>query len=292
MTLPTLQLQDGSTIPVIGFGTGTAWYKEDPNEPFNRNLVEILKAAIQQGFRHIDGSDAYGTEEEIGVAIKESGVPREELFVTTKVLEGINDVPATIKASLAKLQLDYVDLYLLHSPYVAKMPTDLQNAWLAIEGVKQAGLAKSIGVSNHQRSHLETILEVATIKPALNQLEFHPYLQRAHGYLPWMRENGIEVASFNGLTPIRSGSPGPLNESLTRIAKAHGVSENAVLIKWQIEQRVIPVTTTTKEGRMVEYMAAVDLALTPEEIEEITKIGLTHHFRAWAPDRFDPDDRS
>ncbi|KAG4437438.1 hypothetical protein IFR05_007079 [Cadophora sp. M221] len=225
MTLPTLRLQDGTAIPVVGFGTGTAWYKEDPNEPFNRGLVEILKATINRGFRHIDGSDAYGTEEEIGVAIKESEVSREEIFVTAKVLEGINDVPAAIK-------------------------------------------------------------------PALNQLEFHPYLQRAHGYLPWMRENGIEVASFNGLTPIRSGSPGPLDEPLARIAKAHGVSENAVLIKWQIEQRVVPVTTTTKGGRMAEYMEAVDLELEPEEIEEITKIGLTHHFRAWAPDRFDPDNRS
>ena len=94
----------------IGFGTGTAWYKENPNDPLNRNLVEILKAAIKNGFYHIDGSDVYGTEEEIGVAIKESGVPREKLFVTTKVLEGIYDIPAAIKTSLAKLQLDYVDL--------------------------------------------------------------------------------------------------------------------------------------------------------------------------------------
>jgi diketogulonate reductase-like aldo/keto reductase len=180
----------------------------------------------------------------------------------------------------------------LHSPYVAKKPADLQNAWLAIEQVKKSGLAKSIGVSNHQRPHLETILEVATIKPALNQLEFHPYLQRAHGYLPWMQENGIEVASFNGLTPIRSGSPGPLDGPLARIAAAHGVTENAVLIKWQMEQKVVPVTTTTKEERTMEYMKAVDLKLNPEEVEEITRIGLTHHFRAWAPDRFDPDDRS
>ena len=107
-----------------------------------------------------------------------------------------------------------------------------------------------------------------------------------------MRENGIEVASFNGLAPIRSGSPGPLDGPLARIAKAHGVTENAVLIKWQMEQKVVPVTTTTKEERMQEYMDAVDLKLKPEELEEITRIGLTHHFRAWAPDRFDPDDRS
>ena len=94
------------------------------------------------------------------------------------------------------------------------------------------------------------------------------------------------------MTPIRSGSPGPLDKPLARIAKDHGVTENAVLIRWQIEQRVVPVTTTTKEERILEYRKAIDLKLTPEEVEEITNIGLTHHFRAWAPDRFDPDDRS
>ena len=102
---PKIALPSDFCTLQIGFGTGTAWYKEDPNAPFNRDLIEILKAAIKQGFRHIDGSDAYGTEEEIGVAIKESAVPREELFVTTKVLEGIHDVLAAIKTSLAKLQL-------------------------------------------------------------------------------------------------------------------------------------------------------------------------------------------
>jgi diketogulonate reductase-like aldo/keto reductase len=94
----------------LGFGTGTEWFKEDPKEPFNRDLVELLKAAIKHGLRHIDGSDAYRTEEEIGVAIKESGLPREELFITTKILEGIHDVPAAFKASLRRLQLEYVDL--------------------------------------------------------------------------------------------------------------------------------------------------------------------------------------
>ncbi|KAH8587396.1 NADP-dependent oxidoreductase domain-containing protein [Bisporella sp. PMI_857] len=289
MPLPSLPLKDGSTIPFIGFGTGTAWYKEDPNEPFNRDLVELLKAAIKHGFRHIDGADAYGTEEEIGVAIKESGVPRDQLFVTTKVFEGYKDVPAAIKASLEKLQLEFVPHY---SPYIMKKPKELQSTWLAMEKVKQSGLAKSIGVASHQRPRLETILEIATIIPAINQLEFHPYLQRAHNYLPWMGEKGIEVASFNGLTPIRSGAPGPLDEPLARIAKSHGVSENAVLLKWQIGQNVVPITTTSKAERLDEYFKAVDLNLTREEVEEITQIGLTHHFRAWAPNRFDPDDRS
>jgi diketogulonate reductase-like aldo/keto reductase len=161
-----------------------------------------------------------------------------------------------------------------------------------MEEVRASGKAKSIGVANHQRPHLEEILKVATIIPAINQLEFHPYLQRSHNYLPWMRDQGIEVASFNGLTPITKARPGPLDQPLADIAAKHGVTENAVLIKWQIDQNVVPVTTTSHTSRLSEYLAALNLKLTVEDIEEITQIGLTHHFRAWAPDRFDPDDRS
>jgi diketogulonate reductase-like aldo/keto reductase len=175
---------------------------------------------------------------------------------------------------------------------MAEKPSDLQDIWLAMEQVKKSGKAKSIGVSNHQRPHLEEILKVATIIPALNQLEFHPYLQRAHNFLPWMREKGIEVASFNGLTPITKARPGPLDDLLAAIAKKHDVTESAVLIKWQINQNVVATTTTTKLGRLSEYLRAIDLKLSAEEQEEITQIGLSHHFRAWAPDRFEPDDRS
>ncbi|TGO07389.1 hypothetical protein BTUL_0284g00030 [Botrytis tulipae] len=260
---------------MIGFGTGTAWYQEDPEEPVNRDLVDVLKAAIERGFHHIDAPDAYGTEEEVGVAIKECDIPRKEIFVTTKVLEA-----------------DYVDLYLFRLPYLAKRLSDLQQIWLSMEQVKVSENAQSIGVSNHQRPHIEEILKVATIIPALNQLEFHPYLQRAHDYLPWMRAHGIEVASFNGLTPITKARPGPLDDILAEIAARNQVPENAVLISWQTAQSVVATTTTMKVGRLEDYAAAVQLKLSREEQENITQVGLTHHLRAWAPDRFDPDDKS
>jgi diketogulonate reductase-like aldo/keto reductase len=161
-----------------------------------------------------------------------------------------------------------------------------------MEWIKISGKAKSIGVSNHLRSHVEAVLEIATIIPAVNQIEFHPYLQRGNNYVPWLKERGIEVTSYNGLTPLRKGLGGPLDGPLKDIAKKHGVSENAVLIQWQIQQDIVPITTSTKLERIAEYLQGVELKLSPEEVEEITRLGLTNHFRASQVARFDPEDRS
>ncbi len=143
-----------------------------------------------------------------------------------------------------------------------------------------------------QRNHIETILKVATVFPAVNQLEFHPYLERANDFIPWMKEQGIEVSSFKTLAPITAGKGGPLDGPLGAIAKVHGVTSDAVLLRWAMNQNVVPITTTGKSSRMDAYLAAVDLALTPEEQEEITKTSLTHHVRWWGKSFFGPDDRS
>jgi diketogulonate reductase-like aldo/keto reductase len=170
--------------------------------------------------------------------------------------------------------------------------SELQKAWLALESIKKSGKAKSIGVSNHLRPHVEAILEVATIVPVVNQIEFHPYLQRGNNYIPWLKEHGIEVTSYNGLAPLRKGAGGPLDAPLKDIAKKHGVSENAVLIQWQIQQDIVPITTSGKPERIAEYLQGVELKLSPEEVEEITRLGLSHHFRGFQIARFDPEDRS
>jgi diketogulonate reductase-like aldo/keto reductase len=161
-----------------------------------------------------------------------------------------------------------------------------------MESIKVSGKSKSIGVSNHLRPHVEAILDVATIIPVVNQIEFHPYLQRGNNYIPWLKEHGIEVTSYNGLTPLRKGLGGPLDGPLKDIAKKHGVSENAVLIQWQIQQDIVPITTSVKPERIAEYLQGVGLKLSPGEVEEITRLGLSHHFRASQVARFDPDDRS
>lgn len=184
------------------------------------------------------------------------------------------------------------DRFLIHTPYYTDDPAELQRAWKAMEEVKKTGKVKSIGVSNFQRRHLETVLQVATDKPAVNQLEFHPYLQRSGDYLPWMREQGIEVSSFKGLAPLTVAKGGPLDKPLEMIARKHGVSTSVVLLRWHIEQNVVPITTSSHKQRMTDYLKAIDLRLSPDEVEEISQIGQTHHFRWWGKQFFAPDDRS
>ncbi|KAN0110005.1 Aldo/keto reductase [Hyaloscypha variabilis] len=280
--IPTLPLNNGTSIPVLGFGTGTASSRRHaPQQSFSPALVQTLKTALSLGIRHIDGAANYGNEEEIGVAIRESGIPRAEIFVTTKVRD-LSALPGAIDVSLGKLGLDYVDLYLIHSPYAADDTEQLQKAWLHLEAIQKSGKVKSIGVSNFLRHHIESILSVASIVPAVNQIEFHPYLQRSDNYIP----------CYNGLTPLRKGAGGPLDGALKRIAGGYGVGENAVLIRWQTERRVVPITTSGREERIREYLEGVSLRLRGEEVEEISRVGGTYHFRASQVARFEKDDRS
>lgn len=170
--IPLQKLNDGTTIPMLGFGIGTALNKSEQSSSPDREVIEAVKRALKLGYNHLDAAEVYNTERETGIAIKESKIPREKLFVTTKVNHTINDIPKAIDASLKKLQLDYVDLYLIHQPFFAESDADLQKAWTAMETVKASGRTKSIGVSNYRIPHLEATLKVANSPPSLNQIEF------------------------------------------------------------------------------------------------------------------------
>lgn len=289
--IPSLKLNDGNSIPMIGYGTGTAWYKTGDESQIDQSLVEATKTAIKLGYTHLDGAEMYKTEPELGQAIKESSVPREKLFVTTKVYANIKDIKSAIKTSLKKLQLDYVDLYLIHAPFFAKSDEELQAKWAEMEEVKAAGLAKSIGVSNYLPQHLEATLKTAKVVPAINQIEFHPYLQR-HKLLDFHKKHGIATQAYGPLSAATKAKPGPIDEFSAALAKKYAVSEGEIALRWCVDQDVIAITTSSKEQRLSDYLRAATFKLTPTEVKELGDLGDKKHYRGFWNDIFSPDDKS
>ncbi|KAL8780191.1 MAG: hypothetical protein Q9213_006589 [Squamulea squamosa] len=293
--IPLLKLNDGASIPLIGYGTGTAWYKSDSGSSIDRKLVDAIKTAIKLGYYHLDGAEVYNTESELGIAIKESKVSRQKLFVTTKVSTNINDIPNAIDVSLKKLQLDYVDLYLIHSPFFASSDSELQSAWTAMEKVKADGKAKSIGVSNYLLPHLTTTMRTATVTPSINQIEYHPYLQ--HGgfngpLLSYMKEHNIATSAYAPLTAVTKAKPGPLDGLYADLAKKYYVSEGEIALRWCVDQDVVAITTSGKEERLSDYLRTMTFNLTPKEMNEISQIGDKKHYRSFFQDKFSKNDRS
>lgn len=178
-----------------------------------------------------DISPVYGNETELGLAIKKSGVPREQLYVTTKI-DGtkVQNTQAAFDLSLQKLGLDYVDQYLIHAPFFAKSEAELQAKWADLEAILASGKAKSIGVSNFRKHDIEAILKTAKVTPAINQIEFHPYLQ--HGDLiPFLKSKGIAASAYAPLTAVTKG-PGPVDAIYETLAEKYSVTPGEVALRW------------------------------------------------------------
>lgn len=257
-----LTLNDGHTIPILGLGTYTATGKE------GSRAVEV---ALEAGYRLIDTAAAYDNEVAVGKGINASGVSREEIFVTTKLWRdqlSYKQAKKAFEASLQRLDLDYVDLYLIHWPANAKNYDDWQKAnaqaWRALEELQVAGKIKSIGVSNFWAEHLEALSQTAEVTPAVNQIEFHPGYWQPE-LTDFCKKRGITVESWS---PLAQGAVLE-NEVLQQIAHRHEKSVAQVCLRWIIQHEVIVIPKSTNPGRIAENKDVFDFELSPAEVRQI-----------------------
>ncbi|KAG6813043.1 hypothetical protein H0H93_013536, partial [Arthromyces matolae] len=231
-------------IPAIAFGSGSVNKGKDASD--------LVSQAIETGFSHIDTAQAYKNEESVGVAIRESGLTREDLYITTKYSRP-GPISEAVRNSLDKLGLNFVDLYLIHVPSLVEH--DLEGSWREFEKIKQDGLARSIGVSNFNLEQLRTVVKIAHIKPAVNQIQFNPYTYAQHKpLLEYAAKHDIVVEAYSSLAPITKFPGGPVDAVVNAVAKRHGISPDQVIFLWVRAKGAVIVTTSSRKKRLEEYL--------------------------------------
>ena len=267
----TKKLANGVEMPYFGLGV----YKmTDPQE-----TVEAITKALQVGYRAIDTAALYYNEEQVGEAIRHSGVPREEIFVTTKVWnsdQGYDNTMRAFEVSLKKLDMEYIDLYLTHWPVAGKYP----ETYRAIERLYEEKLIRVPGVSNHHEQHLTEVLKVAQTPPMVNQVEAHPYLSQEPLRL-FCKEHGIAVTAWSPL-----GRGGVLHdEAIVRIGEKHGKSPAQVVLRWHIQNDMLVIPKSVTPSRIEENADIFDFELTPEDMKVLNALNRNKRF-GQNPDNF------
>jgi len=250
-------------MPTIAFGT---WKIGNGQSP-----IDQVTQALDVGFTHVDTAQAYRNEVEAGKALAK--VDRSKVFVTTKYsgLDGL-DIDTSIRNSLKNLGTDYVDLYLIHHPRLAK--PDIPTAWARMEALKKAGLARSIGVSNFEVADLAILLASAKVKPVANQILLHPYVYiRQLPLLAYCAKHDIVVEGYSGLIPITQYPDGPVSGVIGAISARESVAPEVVLTAWSKAKGATVVTTSRKKERLEGYLKAGDLALTTSDLAKIDAAG-------------------
>ncbi|KAK0451394.1 Aldo/keto reductase [Desarmillaria tabescens] len=260
-----VKLNNGHSMPSIAFGT---WKLGNGDGPISQ-----VDQAISVGFNHFDTAQSYRNETEAGIAIRESGLARNEVFITTKYsgLDGL-DIKTSIQNSLKNLGVTYVDLYLIHHPRLA-VP-DIPTAWKEMEALQAQGLAKSIGVSNFGVNEIALLLASSNIKPAANQILLHPYVYaRQSPVVDYCQKAGVVIEAYSPLIPITTLPGGAVDIPVNDLAKKYGVTPDQILLAWTKSKGAVVVTTSSKKSRLEGYLNAGDLELTPHEIAAIDLAG-------------------
>ncbi|WP_030384860.1 aldo/keto reductase [Streptomyces sp. NRRL S-241] len=254
--MQTVTLNNRIQMPILGFGV----YQIPPDR-----TEQAVADALAAGYRLLDTAAAYGNEEAVGRAIHAAGIPRGELFVTTKLW--VQDAPAqdntrrALETSLTKLGLDHVDLYLMHQPY-----GDVYGQWRAMEAANREGLAKAIGVANFYPDRLVDLVLNNEIAPAVNQIETHPFFQRTTDH-DLMREHGVQHQSWGGFAEGRNDLF--THPVLSGIGKAHDKSAAQVVLRWLIQRDIVTIPKSVSPERMAQNFDVFDFELTDEQMEQI-----------------------
>jgi 2,5-diketo-D-gluconate reductase A len=256
--MQTITLNNGVEMPILGFGV-----YQIPPEDTERTVSD----ALEVGYRHIDTAAAYRNEEAVGRAVRDSGIPRSELFITTKLWiqqPGEDNARRAFEQSLERLGLDHVDLYLIHQPF-----GDVYSFWRAMEQAHGEGLARAIGVSNFYPDRLVDLIENNDVVPAVNQIETHPYFQR-HDDHEVMRARGVQIESWG---PFAEGRNDLFSdETLSKIGANHGKSVAQVVLRWLIQRDVVVIPKSVRRDRMAENFDVFDFTLDDDEMARITEL--------------------
>jgi len=257
VTVPHLRLNNGVSIPQLGFGVFQV-----PQDQTQR----VVEAALEAGYRHIDTAAAYGNEAGVGAAIAASGIPREEIFITTKLRNGEHGAAVeAFEASRKSLGVDTIDLYLIHWP----VPSQglFVDAWHAMEKIHADGRARTIGVSNFLADHLESLLAAATVVPAVNQIEVHPTFQQTT-LSAMTRAHGIAVEAYS---PLGQGSD-LTAAAITSLAQKHGSTPAQIVLAWHLGMGNIVIPKSSHPDRMRENLGAAEISLGRDEMDAVTAL--------------------
>jgi diketogulonate reductase-like aldo/keto reductase len=261
----TVELLNGIEMPQLGLGV---WRAKDGQETENAVLT-----ALAAGYRSIDTASMYGNEQAVGRAIRASGVPREQVFVTTKVWNNEQGYDNTLKAfrdSLDRLEMDYADLYLVHWPVVEKY----KETYRALEELYDQGVIRAIGVSNFEIHHLEDLMGSCRIKPMVNQVEFHPLLTQKK-LLAFSRKEGIQLESWRPLMQGRLDLP-----LIQELSAKYGKTPAQIVLRWHLQLGVVTIPKSVQEHRIRENGDLFDFQLEPEDMNRIDALNQNQRFGA------------
>lgn len=253
-------LNNGLVMPQLGYGV----FKVPEQE-----VYEAVREALRVGYRSIDTAMIYENEAGVGRALKDSGIPREEIFLTTKVWnkdQGYEQTLAAFETSLTKLGVDYVDLYLIHWP----MPDEdlYMDTWRALEQLYRDGKTKAIGVSNFHIPHLTRVLEEGTVVPAVNQIELHPFLSQ-EAIRAFCQKNGIVVEAWS---PLMKGRDALTEPVITDIAARHGKTPAQVVLRWHLQHGIIAIPKSVTPSRIQENLDIFEFMLSPDDMRQIDQL--------------------